>query len=145
MQLSKKVIFIFYAVIFFTAILFVLFFLVYSKDEPLNISEVSDNEIVLLLEKNKDCSDYIKKYSDFKIQDKTILTKDSIIVGQNGQNFKEVYQGLELEDNRYMKVDLMNLNGDRGMITVIDFKTKQVPKAYGVMLFKLNGQATSQK
>jgi len=105
---------------------------------PQNTSEASDSEIISLLNKNQDTEDYMQNYKDFKIDKKTVLTKESIIEGQNGQNFKEVYQNLELTDNRYMKVDLMNLAGDRGMITVIDLKEKQVLKAFGTVLFKTN-------
>ncbi len=114
-----------------------------SKD----ISKISDKEIILLLKNNIDAKEYLQSHPDYKIQDKIILTKDSIIAGQKGQNFKEVYQGLDLENNRYVKVNLMNLAGDRGLVAVIDFKTKQVPKAYGIMLFKAgmnqNGQTPS--
>ena len=85
-------------------------------------------------------------HPDFTIQKKEILTEDSIAAGQNGQNFKEVYHGLELQDNRYMVVNLMNQAGDRGLIALIDFKTQSTIKAYGIILFKVgqsNGQTPS--
>ena len=80
---------------------------------------------------------------DFKINNKEILTKESIIAGQNGPNFKEVYQGLELQNGRYMRIDLINQAGDRGLIAVIDFKKQTVLKAYGIILLKSNGQTTT--
>jgi hypothetical protein len=142
--MEKKDIFIFGAFIFFAFVLYISFFLVYSK-KPVDFSKISNEEIVAILGKNKDCSDYMKSHSDFKIQDKTILTKESILSGQKGQNFKAVYQGLKLQDNRYMKVDLVNSAGDKGLISVIDFEKTQVLKAYGIILLKVNGQKTSQK
>lgn len=105
-----------------------------------NISELSDKDIIELLQKNQDAKDYMQNYPDYKVDKKAILSKDDIIQGQNAQNFKEVYQSLELEDKRYIKVDLINSAGDRGMITVIDFKNKSVLKAYGIMLFKANSK-----
>jgi hypothetical protein len=133
--------------IFFFAVLIILFavaglFLYNQKSQDL--SNVSDSQIISLLQKNSDAGDYIKNHPDFKIQDKIILTKESIAAGQNAQNFKEVYQGLELQNNRYMKVDLINSAGDNGLIAVIDFKTETTPKAYGLILLKANGQTTSQ-
>jgi len=58
--------------------------------------------------------DYIERYKNFKIEKKTLLTKESILAGQNGENFKEVYQSLDLEDNRYLRADLMNAAGELG-------------------------------
>jgi hypothetical protein len=99
-----------------------------------DILKTTDAEIIKLLKTNTDSAEYMNKYVDFKIGEKTLLNKDSISAGQNGQNFQEVYQGLELEDNRYLRVDLMNSAGDWGLITVLDFKTKTVTKAFGLML-----------
>jgi len=130
-------------VIVILAVAAVFLFAFYNKSGN-DISKISDRDIIKFLQKNQDAKDYMQNYPDFKIDKKTILSKDDIIQGQNGQNFKEVYQELELEDNRYVKIDLMNLSSDRGLIAVIDFKTKAVLKAYGIMLFKANGQTTNQ-
>lgn len=108
-------------------------FFVYNQS-PQDLSKISDSQIVSLLNKNSDARDYIKNHPDFKIEKKEILTKQSIVAGQNGENFKDVYQGLELQDNRYMLVSLMNPAGDRGLISVIDFKTKTTIRAYGLLL-----------
>ena len=43
-----------------------------------------------------------KTFPDFKINNKEILTKESIMPGKMA-NFKEVYQGLELQNGRYMR------------------------------------------
>lgn len=112
-------------------------FLFFFKNQtPKDLSKISDREIIGLLEKNQDSKEYIEKNKDFKIEEKIVLTKDSILEGQNTQNFKEVYQGLKLEDNRYLKVNLINLAGDNGLVSVIDFKDKKVLKAYGLILLK---------
>ena len=102
--------------------------------------------IIAILEKNQGSKDYMQEHKDFKIQDKTVLTKESIVAGQNGQNFREVYQGLDLQDNRYLKVDLMNSTGDRGLIAVVDFQKRIALKAYELILLKagsINGQTSS--
>jgi hypothetical protein len=125
-----------FCIVIFVAVISAVCFYFYKINTPLDIFKISDKEIISLLKKNWDCQGYMQRYSDFKIQGRTILTKDNIIAGQNGQNFKEVYQGLELIDNRYMKVDLMNSAENSGMVTVIDFKDSKVLKAYGIMLIE---------
>ena len=138
-MIKNKIIFI---VVFIS--LLVIFLYVFLQNHEKDIFKISDKDVIEILQKNQDAKDYMQNHSDFKIDKRGILSKDDIIQGQNGQNFKEVYQELDLEDNRYIKVDLINPAGDRGMITVIDFKNKSVLKAYGIMLFKANGQTKSQ-
>lgn len=115
-----------------------------------DLSKVSDSQVVSLLNKNPDAKDYLKVHPDYIIEDKIILTKESILAQRSGANFKEVYQGLEFQDNRYMRIDLINSAGDRGLVSVLDFKNNTVPKAYGIILLKVsqsqiqNGPTTSQ-
>ena len=101
-----------------------------------NISEITDEQIVELLKENKDSLSFVEKNKDFKIQFKAVLTKESILKGQEGSNFKEVYQDLSLEDNRYIRVDLINALANKGLIAVIDTKTKTVLKVFGKLLIK---------
>ena len=114
-----------------------------NSQNPQDLTKVSDSQIISLLNKNSDAQKYMQSNAEFKIQDKIILTKESILAGQNGQTFKEVYSGLESENNRYMKVDLMNAAGDHGLVEVLDFKTQTTIKAYGIILIKTNGQTAS--
>jgi hypothetical protein len=132
----KKNILIIFVLVLVILIALVGWFL-YNKFASLHnkdLSKISDSQIISILEKNADVRDYVKVHPDFKIKQKEILTKESITAGQNGTSFKEVYLGLELQDNRYMRIDLINFSGDRGMITVIDFKNETVLKAYGIIL-----------
>ena len=108
--------------------------------ETANIFTIKNEEIITYLKKNDDAREYIEKNADFLIKSKEVLTKNSIIAGRSGQNFKEVYQDLELEDERYLKIDLMNKPGDRGFIAVLDYKTKEVKKAYGVILLQMKNE-----
>jgi hypothetical protein len=129
----------FYAILLAIVLIATADFFIYnqkSNEESYNISNVSDQQIISILSQNSDAVEYIKNHPDFRIQNKTILTKDAIIAGQNGVNFREVYQELDLQDNRYMRVDLTNVAGNKGLITVIDFKTKGVSKVYGILLLK---------
>ena len=144
----KKNILILIFVLLVISIVWVIFFMYNQKSQ--NLSRVSDSQVILMLNKNPDAKDYIKTFPDFRIEDKIILTKASILSGRSGPNFREVYQGLELQDNRYMRIDLMNSAGDKGLIAVLDFKNNTVPKAYGIILLKVsqsqiqNGPTTSQ-
>ena len=97
------------------------------------VLKITDEQIIRLLKENKDSLEYITKYPNFKIEAKTLLTKESILSGQEGPNFKEVYQGLSLQDNRYLRVDLADATG---LITVIDTKTGTIPKVFGVILIR---------
>ena len=119
-------------------------FFVFQNQTPKDLSKVSDSQIISLLNKNSDAKDYMQNHVDFKIDKKEVLTRESIVAGQNGANFREVYQGLELQDNRYIRVDLMNPTGDRGLIAVIDFKKKIVPKAYELLLLKASTNQNGQ-
>ena len=132
---------IFKKIIIFVVIIFLVFSFVFLlKDrKPEDLSVASDSRIITLLKKNEDNNNYINNHADYIIKERSILTQQAIIDGQNGQNFKEVYQGLEMEDNRYLKVDLINPAGDRWMITVLDMKTGEVLKAYGTILVTSGG------
>lgn len=107
---------------------------------PIDTSKITDEQIADLLKTNPDSLGYINRYKDFVIKDKTPLTKESISAGQQGENFKEVYQGLEMEDSRYLRVDLINKDGSYGMITVLDLKTASVLKAFGLLLMQAGVQ-----
>jgi hypothetical protein len=108
---------------------------VLNSNSLADLSKVKDDDIKSLLSKNADSWEYIEKYKDFTIQEKEILTKESIVAGRSAENFKEIYQDLALENNRYVKVQLMDKSGGMGLIAVLDFKEKQVPKAYRLILF----------
>lgn len=123
-----------FLVLLILAIFLVKIFL--SKD----IAKIQDKEIINILKTNTDGLNYINKYPDFKINKKEVLTKESIIEGQNAQNFKEVYQGLVLENNRYLKVDLINLSNTSGLVTVLDFKNKQVVKVFAILMLEAKPQ-----
>lgn len=115
-------------------------FFVFGSQETKDLSKVLDKDIIYMLNKNPDAKDYMQKHPDFKIEKKEVLTNESIVAGQNGQNFKEVYQGLTLEENRYMKVDLINIEGDNGLIVVLDLKSGKVEKVFGKVLLKAGVQ-----
>jgi hypothetical protein len=106
-----------------------------------NLSKISNQQIISALSQNKDCKDYMEKYKDFKLEKKLILTKENILEGQKAQNFKEVFMGLELENNRYIIVNLIDSSESNGFVAVVDFKENQVPKAYSLLLFKSNIQS----
>jgi chaperonin cofactor prefoldin len=56
-----------------------------------------------------------------------------------------VYIGLELEDTRYLKVQLMNASGREGYITVIDGNDSSVQKAFGMLLLQMSQQEIEQQ
>lgn len=120
----------------------ILYFFMFFKNDNSNIQlQKTDEEIISVLNKNQDCKNYMQKNPDFKIQKKTVLTKESILEGQNGQKFKEIYIGLELQNNRYIMVNLINNAGNSGFIAVIDFEKNEVLKAYGMLLFNSSVKA----
>lgn len=114
---------------------FAVFFLLKTANK--NPAEISDEQIIALLKTNSDSLKYIENHPDFKIDKKVLLTKSSILDGQAGENFKEVYQDLEPIDSRYLRVDLINGQGDSGLITVLDIQNNTVLKAYALILLKI--------
>ena len=124
-------------VILVVVILLIAGFVFVLKDRLFkDYSRITNEEIIALLKTNKDSLDYLEKYKDFRIEKKVVLTKTDILEGQKGENFREVYQDLSLEDNRYLKVDLMNKAGTNGLIAILDLKKKTVPKVFGLILLK---------
>lgn len=119
-------------------VLVLLLYFLLPKFFTQNLQSLSDSQVIAFLNKNQDSKDYMSKNPDFKIEKKEILTKESILNGQNGQNFKEMYQGLSLENNRYMEVELMNGNGSMGLIVILDFKLKNVANSALLMLAQVS-------
>ncbi len=131
MPFKQKIVILVLVILLITGFVFVL------KDRLFNdYSEITEEEIIALLKTNKDGLNYLEKYNDFQIEKKVVLTKTDILEGQKGENFKEVYQDLSLENNRYLKVDLMNKTGNNGLIAILDLKNKTVPKVFGLILLK---------
>lgn len=130
--MSKKNIFIIFVIVLVVLAAAVGLFL-YSQ-KPQDLSKVSDDQIILLLNKNSDAKEYMQNHTDFKIDEKEILTKEVITSRQNGVEFREVYQGLDIQDNRYIRVKLINPAGDKGLIAVVDFKKKTAINAFGLLL-----------
>ena len=102
-----------------------------DKTPPLIYTQ---QEVIQILKTNTDAADYINKNRDYSIKI-TPLSKQDILEGEKATNFREVYQNLTLENNRYLKADLMNNNGE-GLVTVVDMKTRAVVKLYGLRLIK---------
>lgn len=113
--------------------------------KKVDLNTLTDQEIIEILKTNSDVADYIKRNPDFAIQSKEILTKDAILKGQNQNTFQPVYIALELEDNRYLKVQLMNAAGSEGYITVIDANDSSVQKAFGMLLIQMSQQEIEQQ
>jgi hypothetical protein len=146
--MSKKAIIKFCLVIFLALALGgYTFYLYFNKAKLNNInqdaSKATDKELLSILSRNQDAKEYMEDHKDFKINKKEVLTIESIEAGKGGQNFKEVYWDLNLENGRYIKIDLINQVGDRGLITVIDYKEKTTLKAYGLMLFKAQASGST--
>ncbi len=152
MNKNVKVILMIISIVFLTITFFYFFGILGSKgqqDQKTDLFSMTDQEIIETLKTNKDVAEYVQTYGDFTIESKEVLTKESILSGQNGQSFQEVYNGLELENNRYTKIKLINSDRSIGFIAVIDSKDNSVPKAFGIILFKAsanqsNGEKTSE-
>jgi hypothetical protein len=127
--------------------LYVLLFMPFSglSGNKIDLNLIKDQEIIEILKTNADVADYIARNPDFSIQSKEILTKDSILKGQNQNTFQPVYIALELENDRYLKVQLMNTAGSEGYITVIDANDSSVQKAFGMLLIQMSQQEIEQQ
>jgi hypothetical protein len=125
-------------------LLYVLFFVNFGElnglGKKVDLNTLTDQEIIQILKTNADVADYISRNPEFAIQSKEILTKDAILRGQNQNTFQPVYIALELEDSRYLKVQLMNAAGSEGYITVIDANDSSVQKAFGMLLIQMSQQ-----
>lgn len=142
--MKKNVKIILIVILILIAIAFVYFISIQERPGLKDLSKITNQEIIEILKKDKDINSYTQKYPDFKIENKEILAKESILAGQNAENFREIYQDLELEDNRYLKVQLMDLSGSNGFFGVIDFKNNSVVKSFGILLFKTSAGAVKK-
>ena len=127
----KKIVLILIAIIIILAAV-VYFFPAGKKSNDLSRQEITD-----ILSKEKQGLEYIGKYPDFTIRAQEILTKDKITIGKNGKSFKELYNNLEMEDNRYERIDLVNAGGDRGLLAVIDMENRTPVNVYGLILLSI--------
>jgi hypothetical protein len=116
-------------------ILILIFFIIIYRQK--RAKEFTDDEIIQMLKNNSDATEYMKRNPDFKIVNKTLLTRETILKGQNATYFKEIYQNLLLEDNRYLKIDLMDFKTNHGLISIIDLKEGKVIKVYGIILIEI--------
>ena len=114
----------------------VIFFVLTQKSVVQNKENdiVSDQEIKDILRKNKDASEYLDLYEKTNVKERVILSKEDILAGQQGETFKEIYEGLSLDDNKYMRVQLINEKGDRGIVSTIDLVKKEPVYVFGVIL-----------
>jgi hypothetical protein len=139
--MKKNSFIVFFAVLVIAVLVAIIIFFIYNQPtswQTENLSLISDSQIISILKTSSDVQEYIKSHPDFKIDKKEILTKEGIITGSNGVNFREAYSGLSPEDGRYMRVDLTNQAGDRGMIIMIDFKKNEVVFSALLLLFAQN-------
>jgi len=134
---KKRIVILSVILIIFLIIISFSYFVLQKKKSPIkDLALLNNAEIISILKTNKDIKTYTQKYPDFKIATKEILAKNDIINGQNGQSLQPLYYGLELEDNRYMKVQLMDSAGSNGFFGIIDAKDSSVTKAFGILLFQ---------
>ncbi|MCD6558232.1 MAG: hypothetical protein J7K31_04380, partial [Candidatus Aenigmarchaeota archaeon] len=88
-----------------------------------------------ILKQNNEVLGYMEKNPDYQVLNTSILSADEIREKQNGTQFRELYENLTLEDNRYVKVDLMGESG-HGLMTIIDLNKGEVVKVFGIILIK---------
>ena len=95
----------------------------------------SEEKLLEILKQNDEVAGYMEKNPDYQILNISILSADEIREKQNGTQFRELYENLTLEDNRYVKVDLMDKSG-HGLMTIIDLNKGEVVKVFGIILIK---------
>ena len=93
-----------------------------------------ENKILNILKQNNEVLGYMKKNPNYEILNITYLSSDEIAEKQNGTYFRELYENLTLENNRYVKVDLIDKNTNRGLMTIIDLEKQKVIKIFGLLL-----------
>ena len=129
----------------FVLLLVLAIFVVANPSKKDNKQAVKDNnlasekELINLLKKDDDVLAYINKYRSFRIENKNILSEEEIINKQNGQELKEVYQDINPENDRYVRVDLIDGSGSNGLIVVIDLKEQKVIKSFDIINISIGG------
>ena len=96
----------------------------------------SDIQVFDLLRSNSDSLEFLQKYPDSAVTNKTLLHGEDIINGLSGPRFKELYQNISVEDDRYVFVELSS-GSDRSLISILDLKEQKVTKAFWIILVKM--------
>jgi len=100
------------------------------EDVPEDVSELTNSQIISLLETSKGVSEYMEGNKDFRIKEKTLLTEEV----REESRFKSSYQNLDLEGERYLKIRLTSEGTEREMIAVLDLEGKTVMEFFSFFL-----------
>ncbi len=97
--------------------------------------ELTREEIVSVLQQNEKGADYLEKNDVFEIGENKPLTKEDILKNQKEKRYKEIYQDLSPEDNKYSKVTLINEAG-KGLFLILDLNNQKVVEIHDLILLK---------
>jgi len=98
---------------------------------------ITDEEMLEILEKDSTGLTFLEKYDNFRVSTKELLTKEKIEERKERGDFKEIFEPLLLEDERYLKVRLDDWEGGRGIIATIDLNGGGPVIVHNLFLMKI--------
>jgi hypothetical protein len=83
---------------------------------------IIDEEMLEIIRLDATGLTFLEGYDNFKISTKKLLNKEEIEKRKKEGDFKEIFEPLLIEDERYLKVRLDDWDGGRGIVGTIDIK-----------------------
>ena len=108
-----------------------------KKTEEEKEEVITDEEMMGILKEDDTGLVFLGEYDNFQISTKEVLTKEKIERRKEEGDFKEIFEPLLIEDDRYLKVRLEDWEGGRGVIGTIDLKEKEPVIVHNLFLMRI--------
>ena len=116
-------------------ILFVAGFFIYmDTEEEIVEEEITRERVVEMLKTDEVGREFLEDYSDFEVDEAYILTKEQIEERKEGWRYTLLYEDLLLEDNRYMKLRLVQEEKGMGVAGTFDLQEEEMVLMYYLFL-----------
>ena len=112
------------------------FFFYYSQNREIeNPEEVLNKEqITALLENNETGAEFMQNYGDFEVEKINPLTKEEIEERRIEGDYREMFEPLLLEDDRYVEMEVVSKERDLGLVSIVDLKEDEIVEIYYLFL-----------
>lgn len=98
------------------------FLFYYISEEEVVEDALNREEIVALLEGHETGVEFLEGYSGFQIEEVEVLSGEDISTRVVQGPYKELYEPLSLENDRYIFIKLTNHEKGRGAVGVVDLE-----------------------
>ncbi len=121
----------------------VLVFLMMTEKDSLDVIEEVDppitrEEIVEMLKTDEVGLAFLENYDGFKIERRELLSKEEIERRAIEGDYKEIYEDLSLEDDRYVMIRIAEREKNRGLVGTLDMEASVAVSLYNLFLINFS-------